>query len=211
MDYNENNLAYFQKEMAYLDETRALFIKNFPKVAPFLDTKSKDPDVESIIENMAILTSRIRQELDENIPLIAESLINILMPSYTNPFPSVCMQEFALRDDFSEKKEFIPKGSIIESKPINGVACKFQTIYDVNLLPLKISKAFMSNNKSDYLLNLNISITKDELSAKELDIDFLNLYLGDNIYFSSTLLMWLKNYLKFIVISFEDSDEEIKL
>ena len=126
MDYNENNLAYFQKEMAYLDETRALFIKNFPKVAPFLDTKSKDPDVESIIENMAILTSRIRQELDENIPLIAESLINILMPSYTNPFPSVCMQEFALRDDFSEKKEFIPKGSIIESKPINGVACKFR-------------------------------------------------------------------------------------
>ena len=211
MDYNENNLAYFQKEMAYLDETRALFIKNFPKVAPFLDTKSKDPDVESIIENMAILTSRIRQELDENIPLIAESLINILMPSYTNPFPSVCMQEFALRDDFSEKKEFIPKGSIIESKPINGVACKFQTIYDVNLLPLKISKAFMSNNKSDYLLNLNISITKDELSTKELDTSFLNLYLGDNIYFSSTLLMWLKNYLKFIVISFEDSDEEIKL
>ncbi|MEH1009852.1 type VI secretion system baseplate subunit TssF [Campylobacter concisus] len=77
------------------------------------------------------------------------------------------------------------------------MACKFQTIYDVNLLPLKISKAFMSNNKSDYLLNLNISITKDELSTKELDTNFLNLYLGDNIYFSSTLLMWLKNYLKF--------------
>lgn len=112
MDYNENNLAYFQKEMAYLDETRALFIKNFPKVAPFLDTKSKDPDVESIIENMAILTSRIRQELDENIPLIAESLINILMPSYTNPFPSVCMQEFALRDDFSEKKNLYPRAAL---------------------------------------------------------------------------------------------------
>lgn len=211
MDYNENNLAYFQKEMAYLDETRALFIKNFPKVAPFLDTKSKDPDVESIIENMAILTSRIRQELDENIPLIAESLVNILMPSYTNPFPSVCMQEFTLRDDFSGVREFIPKGSIVESKQINGITCKFQTIFDINLLPLKITKAFMSNNKSDYLLNLNISITKDELSTKELDIDFLNLYLGDNVYFSSTLLMWLKNYLKFITISFEDSDQEIKL
>ncbi|QPH87267.1 type VI secretion system baseplate subunit TssF [Campylobacter concisus] len=192
MDYNENNLAYFQKEIAYLDETRALFIKNFPKVAPFLDTKSKDPDVESIIENMAILTSRIRQELDENIPLIAESLVNILMPSYTNPFPSVCMQEFTLRDDFSGVKEFIPKGSIVESKQINGITCKFQTLFDINLLPLKITKAFMSNNKSDYLLNLNISVTKDELSTKELDIDFLNLYIGDNVYFSSTLLMWLK-------------------
>ena len=69
----------------------------------------------------------------------------------------------------------------------------------------------MSNNKSDYLLNLNISVIKDELSTKELDIDFLNLYLGNNVYFSSTLLMWLKNYLKFITISFEDSDQEIKL
>ena len=211
MDYNENNLAYFQKEMAYLDETRALFIKNFPKVAPFLDTRSKDPDVESIIENMAILTSRIRQELDENIPLIAESLVNILMPSYTNPFPSVCMQEFTLRDDFSGKKEFIPKGSIVDTTHTRGISCKFQTIFDVHLFPLKIAKSFMSNNKSDYLLNLNLEITKDELSTKDLDIDFLNLYLGDNVYFSSTLLMWLKNYLKFVVISFENSDEEIRL
>lgn len=31
MDYNENNLAYFQKEMAYLDETRALLLKIFQK------------------------------------------------------------------------------------------------------------------------------------------------------------------------------------
>ena len=92
MKKNENNVLYFRKEMAYLYEMRELFIEKFPKVAPFLNADSKDPDVERIIENVAILTSKIHQELDENIPLIAESLRNIVSPNYTNPVPSVGSQ-----------------------------------------------------------------------------------------------------------------------
>ena len=53
MKQNENNVLYFHKEMAYLREMRELFIEKFPKVAPFLNTDSKDPDVERIIENTA--------------------------------------------------------------------------------------------------------------------------------------------------------------
>jgi len=138
MDYNENNLAYFQKEMAYLDETRALFIKNFPKVAPFLDTKSKDPDVESIIENMAILTSRIRQELDENIPLIAESLINILMPSYTNPFPSVCMQEFAYSANKPKSiDKLLEKGAVPNAWLAGSIGLDFLLFFEENGVKLE--------------------------------------------------------------------------
>ena len=200
MKKNENNVLYFRKEMAYLYEMRELFIEKFPKVAPFLNADSKDPDVERIIENVAILTSKIHQELDENIPLIAESLINIVSPNYTNPAPSVCIQEFSLKSDSKKNSTIVPKGSVVVSKPVNDVKCKFKTAYDVYLYPLKINKTYLSNNKSDYVLNLELNITKDEARLSDIDMNRINLYLGNDVYMSSTLVMWMKTYLKKIIV-----------
>ncbi|EAH8813649.1 type VI secretion system baseplate subunit TssF, partial [Campylobacter coli] len=64
----KDNIFYYQKELEYLYEKREYFIKNYPKLTPFLAYDSKDPDIERIIENLAILSSKIHQELDENIP-----------------------------------------------------------------------------------------------------------------------------------------------
>ncbi len=211
MKKNENNVLYFRKEMAYLYEMRELFIEKFPKVAPFLNADSKDPDVERIIENVAILTSKIHQELDENIPLIAESLINIVSPNYTNPVPSVCIQEFSLKSDSKKNSTIIPKGSVVVSKPVNDVKCKFKTAYDVYLYPLKINKTYLSNNKSDYVLNLELNITKDEARLSDIDMNRINLYLGNDVYMSSTLVMWMKTYLKKIIVFCSDSGETFNL
>ena len=211
MKQNENNVLYFHKEMAYLREMRELFIEKFPKVAPFLNTDSKDPDVERIIENVAILTSKIHQELDENIPLIAESLVNIVSPNYTNPIPSVCIQEFSLKSDSKKNSAVIPKGSVVVSRPINDVKCKFKTAYDVFLYPLKINKTYLDNNKSDYVLKLELSITKDEISLSDIDLNSINLYLGNDVYMSSTLVMWVKTYLKKIIVFCTDSGETFSI
>ncbi|MCD8213198.1 MAG: type VI secretion system baseplate subunit TssF [Campylobacter sp.] len=197
--------------MAYLYEMRELFVEKFPKIAPFLGVDNKDPDVERIIENVAILTSKIHQELDENIPLIAESLINIVSPNYTNPIPSSCVQEFLLKNDSSKNSLVIPKNSTVISKPIRDVKCKFKTIYDVYLYPLKISKTYLSNNKNDYILNLELNITKDDISLADLDMTQLNLYLGNDVYMSATLVMWMKMYLKKLVVFCPDSNEEFHL
>lgn len=211
MKKNENNILYFRKEMSYLHEMRNLFAKKFPKVAPFLNVDSKDPDVERIIENVAILTSKIHQELDENMPLIAESLINIVSPNYTNPIPSSCIQEFSLKQDSDKYSLTIPKNSIVSSKPINDIVCKFKTIYDVVLHPLAIDKTYLSNNKTDYILNLELKTTKEDVKLSNLDINNLNLYLGHDVYMSATLLMWMKMYTKELIIFCPDTNEEFKL
>ena len=79
---------------------------------------SNDPDVERIIESLALLTSKIHEELDGNIPLIAESLINILAPNYTNSLPSICIQDFALKQKSKECKVFIPRYTSLKSTKI---------------------------------------------------------------------------------------------
>ncbi|MBT0742913.1 type VI secretion system baseplate subunit TssF, partial [Campylobacter lari] len=113
----QDDIYYYQKEISYLNQTRKIFIDKFPKLAPFLSHDSKDPDIERIIENLAILTSKIHQELDQNIPYIAESLINILSPNYTNILPSMCMQEFQFNENSKLNKLIIPKNSIVKSIP----------------------------------------------------------------------------------------------
>ncbi|WP_279039153.1 type VI secretion system baseplate subunit TssF, partial [Campylobacter helveticus] len=80
----KEDIYYYQKELASLYEMRERFVSQFPKLAPFLSLDGKDPDVERIIENLALLTSKLHKELDENIPYIAESLINIISPNYVN-------------------------------------------------------------------------------------------------------------------------------
>ena len=86
---NNSHILYYHKEIDELAKARQQFIERFPKLAPFLSNTSKDPDIERLIENFAILTSKIKMELDQNIPSIAESLINIIAPNYTASIPAM--------------------------------------------------------------------------------------------------------------------------
>ena len=207
----KDNIFYYQKEISYLYEARKWFVEKFPKLVPFLSQDSKDPDVERIIENLAILTSRIRQELDQNIPQIAESLINIITPNYTNPIPSLCLQEFFLEENAKENKVIIPKGTEIKSIPINQCECVFKTIYDVYLYPLEFKEVALNNEKHYHSLTLKMQITKEGISIKDLGLDYLKIYLGDDIYVSTTLLFYIHSYLQEVKVVCYDTKEEYRL
>ncbi|TLD80010.1 type VI secretion system baseplate subunit TssF [Helicobacter sp. MIT 11-5569] len=209
---NQDNIFYFQKELAYLYETRKLFTQKYPKLAPFLAHNSKDPDVERIIENLAVLTAKIHQEMDQNIPYIAESLINIVAPNYTSALPSLSMQEFQIDEKSKEKHIFIPKGTYVKSIPVNKCECIFKTIYDVFLYPLSIEDAFLGSDKQYQTFNLSFKINANkDFNICDLDITRLNIYLGDDVYTSSSLLLYIHLYLKELKIVSLDTNEEFKL
>lgn len=203
----QDNIYYYKKELDYLYKMRSLFVRNFPKLAPFLDYNSKDPDIERLIENFAILTSKLHQELDSNIPLLAESLINIISPNYTNPLPSVCIQDFALASQAKALKIFIPKNTEVYSIPIDDVECRFKMLYDVWLYPLKITDCMISNLHDIHSLSLSFVANKSDISVALLEIAYLDIYLGNDIYTSNTLLMWILHYLREIIVVFESGEE----
>lgn len=207
----KDNIFYYQKELEYLYEAREHFIKNYPKLTPFLAYDSKDPDIERIIENLAILSSKIHQELDENIPHIAKSLIDIIAPNYTNPLPSLCMQEFKLKQNSKENHFIIPKGTLLQSKAIEKCVCEFKTIYDVYLYPLSINEVFLSNKNQAYTFNLTLQVDKTQTKICDLNLEKINLYLGNDTYMSSTLLLYMHSYLKELKIQSLDTGEEFFL
>ena len=199
MNSNEH-IYYYHKEIDELAKARQLFIERFPKLAPFLSNNSKDPDIERLIENFAILTSKIKMELDQNIPSIAESLINIIAPNYTSPIPSMCVQEFKLNTEAEANYVKIDKGTEILSKPVDNVSCKFKTIYDVYLYPVKITEVLTQSISKHQILSLRIESTKPAITVNQMNINILNLFLGLDIYVSTTLLKWFFLYLTVIRI-----------
>lgn len=208
---NNEDVFFYQKEIAHLYKIRKYFTQKFPKLAPFLATDSKDPDIERIIENLAVLTAKIHQEMEHNIPYIAESLLNIVAPNYTNPLPSLCLQEFRLSDDSKANKILIPKGTQIHSTPIKQIECEFRTIYDVYLYPLEVKKAFIHAEKQYHTLDLELQINKPNLKICDLGLDCLHIYLGSDLYTSTTLLLFIHHYLEEIKIVSPDTAEEFRL
>ena len=205
------DVYYFRKELDYLHKTRQLLISKYPKLAPFLAYNSNDPDVERIIESLAILSSRINKELDANIPFIAESLINILIPNYTNSIPSVCMQEFKMSDNCSDNKLLIPANTVLKSALVGTTSCEFRTIYDVYLYPVKITNVAINSEGKYNALTIDIETTRNNLFISDLAMDYLNIYLGNDVYTSNTLLLWLLQYVKDIIIMSYDSKEQVKI
>ncbi|HEV8591596.1 MAG TPA: type VI secretion system baseplate subunit TssF, partial [Pyrinomonadaceae bacterium] len=90
-------LGYYERELVFLRRMGAEFAHKYPKIAARLaidGEKIEDPHVERMIESFAFLTGRIGLKLDDELPEITESFLNILYPHYLAPIPSMCVTQF---------------------------------------------------------------------------------------------------------------------
>lgn len=103
-------LSYYQKELNFLKKHGRVFAERFPKIARrlgMIEGESADPHVSRLIESFALLTSRIHQRLDEDMPEVVEALIASLAPQFLRPLPSTCivmMEPDPARSGISGKK-----------------------------------------------------------------------------------------------------------
>lgn len=207
---NQKTILYFRKEMEMLKSEREQLVRQYSKLSPFLSKDAQDPETEKLIDNLAILTAKIRQEMDENIPFLAESLLNILSPNFTTPIPSVALQSFMIEEGSDLPYVYIPKGSQVFAS-IQEDQCQFKTLYDVHLHPLKIDNVMLQNVGNSQMLSLSISSTNPNLMISDLKLSVLHFFLGNDIHTSTTLLMWFFSYLEHISIQSPTTKQEYKI
>ncbi len=143
----EDLLPHFERELVILRRYCREFAERFPKIAGKLHLGgdvSEDPHVERLIQAVALLAARISKRLDDDYPQFTEALLETLFPHYLRPFPSCAI----IRVDHSGKKyagmgttSTIPRGTEMDSAPIQGVRCKFKTVYDLVAGPVVLSAA----------------------------------------------------------------------
>ena len=139
-------LLYYERELTYIRQLAAEFAEKYPKVAARLvleRDKCEDPHVERLLEAFAFLAARVHLKIDDEFPEITESLLQVVYPNYIRPVPSMSVVEFQLDPDSGKLTTGlkIDRHSVLYSKPVGGVPCKFRTCYDTTIWPIKLTAA----------------------------------------------------------------------
>jgi type VI secretion system protein ImpG len=139
-------LHYYERELAYVRRIGAEFAQRYPKIANRLQlepNKCEDPHVERLIESFAFLAARVHLKLDDDFPEVSESVLNIVYPHYVRPIPSMSIAELRLdvEQGVPPTGFRVPRGTLLYSRPVDGVPCKFRTCYDTTLWPFTVASA----------------------------------------------------------------------
>src|SRR5215213_743857 len=143
-------LGYYERELIFLRRMGAEFARKYPKVAGRLlleEEKIEDPHVERIIEAFAFLTGRISLKLEDELPEITESFLNVLYPHYLAPIPSMAITQFSFGspNDKLTAVQMLERGAKLNSRPVDGTPCQFRTCFDVQLVPMEIQSAALES------------------------------------------------------------------
>lgn len=200
-------LEYYERELTFLRRMGAEFAQKYPKIASRLQLepgKCEDPHVERLLEGFAFLAGRVRLKLDDDFPEISEALLNIVYPNYIRPIPSMSIVEFELDPEQGKLTTglAIPRESLLYSRPVGGVPCKFRTCYDTTLWPLTIAEAqwlspdrlrpAIKSTEAIAALRLQLRCFPD-VSLDKLELRTLRVYLNGESQLVSTLYEVLCN------------------
>ena len=147
----EQLLPYYERELGLFRQYTREFSSRYPKAAGRLliagDT-CEDPHVERLIQSVALLTARVAKRLDDAYPQFTHALLDTLYPHYLRPFPACSIVRIAADEAPGggqlAQLAHVPRGTVLRSQPVQGVACKFTSVYDVTLAPLAISRLHFS-------------------------------------------------------------------
>ena len=142
----EELLHYYERELTYLRRLGAEFAQRYPKVAGRLllePHKCEDPHVERLLEAFAFLAARVHLKLDDDFPEVSESLLSVVYPQHVRPIPSMSLVELRLDPDQGKLTTGyrVKRDTVLYSRPVDGVPCKFRTCYDVTLWPVDVVSA----------------------------------------------------------------------
>ncbi len=187
--------SYFQDELTYLRESGRVFAERNPRLSKYLSEASTDPDVERLLEGFAFLTSKVREKLDDELPELTHSIINLLLPNFLRAFPSTTlMQLFPVEKSITER-QIVPQGTDILSKPVDGIVCPFHTTADVTIYPLDIVDQNVQRSRENSVLSLRFK-TLSGLPLSRMSFTDLRLWMAGDEVAAQMLYLWLGRYLR---------------
>jgi type VI secretion system protein ImpG len=184
---------YYEDELVFLQEMGAEFAEVYPQLAPFLRGRGNDPDVERLLEGFAFLTGRIRQKLDDELPELTHSLVSLLWPHYLRPIPAMSILQLQPKPYVLSEPKRVPRGTEVAAVPVEGISCRFQTCYDVDLYPLTLEEVHVERVATGALLKLEFALDAG-VTFDTLELETLRLYFHGEPFISQTLYLWLRRY-----------------
>ncbi len=142
----EDLLPYYERELGYLRRHGREFAERYPKIAGRLLLSadgSQDPHVERLIESFALLSARTNKKIEDEYPEFTEALLEVMYPHYLRPFPSCSIARFDMGPALAQLSApvVLPRDTLLHSRSVRGVSCRFRSAYDVVLAPIRLKEA----------------------------------------------------------------------
>lgn len=186
-------LPHYERELTMLRQHARQFSESYPKIAGRLQMSGEnveDPHVERLIESFALLAARVHKKLDDEYPEFTDALLQVLYPHYLKPFPSCSIAYFDVGMGSAQltTSSLIERGTMLNSRPIKGLPCKFRTAYPVWITPLKISHVAYSNAirapegfrlpaQASSVITLEVALLSEQAQFSKLNLPVLRLFM----------------------------------
>jgi len=152
---DETLFRYYRQELEYLIEGGKTFARLYPEEAGRLGLDrrgSTDPHVERLIEAVAFQTARVQERLDRDSRRLAASVLELLLPEALVPIPAFGIARFVLDPEQAMQAGgyTLPRGCrLIAQKGVEDVRCRFLTVQDITLWPLRVTGVAIDASMSD--------------------------------------------------------------
>jgi type VI secretion system protein ImpG len=193
---------YYLQQLQNLRELAKEFSRTHPAVAPFLGGESRDPDVERLLEGVAFLTGLVSERIDDEFPELIHSLTSIIFPHHLCPIPALSIAVFTPKPSLMETLP-VARGTFLDSRPIEGESCRFQTCYDIEVHPLRIAHCKL-RQRSSIASTIEIACELLNIDLSQWHPTRVLLYLGGSLPNACQLLFHLSRNLRQIALIPQD-------
>src|SRR5947208_6495689 len=181
---------YYERELLFIRQLAQEFAKQYPGTAGRLllePNRSADPHVERLIESFALLAGRVHHKLDDEFPELTDALLGVLYPHFLAPAPSAAILQFEPQPDLALPLRLVA-GIALETEPVRGEPCRFQTAWPLTLWPVEIESVRLSGlplsapanplaSGALAVLRIGLKCSSADASFASLGVDRLRLFL----------------------------------
>lgn len=197
---------YYKKELISLRTDGLEFSKKNPGLSSYLSKEGQDPDVERLLEGFSFLTGRLQQRLDQELPEVAHTLVELLWPNYTRPIPSFSIIQFDSVNNSTNNTNVKKDTEILSKIKADAIQCKFKTVYDTLVMPFNLDNLNYYIHGKKSTLELNMKMTTSG-TLEDLVFGNLRIYLSGSKFISQDLYLFLTRYVESIEICINDNDK----
>jgi type VI secretion system protein ImpG len=185
----EELLPYYEQELALFGRHAKDFAKLYPKIASRLLMSGEaveDPHIERLIQAFSLIAARINKKLNDGYSDFTASLFEVLYPDYLRPFPSCSIAAMDTGQRLNQLTEplLAERGTMLQSKAIRGVNCRFRTVYPVKLIPIELEQVKFStaiddafSGKFNASIRLNFNVLTEGFNWQHLLNEPLRLFM----------------------------------
>ncbi|MCY1291405.1 type VI secretion protein [compost metagenome] len=135
--------------------------------------------------------------------------MHLLWPNYMRPLPAFSMLQFEPLQRPGPAL-WVPRHTPVESRPIEGVNCRFRTAFATEVLPLALNALGYATRGDGATLSLRLGLTGDG-HLGELQLQRLRLHLCGERYISQMLYLGLLRHLERIeLVALDGAGQPLK-